>query len=176
MVRLSCLFALAAAFALAGCGAHDPVHVDEHAAHDHAGHAAPDSMPTTQPGAALPNDGTRAVGDITTCPVSNKTFTVAADSPRAEHDGGTYYFCCGGCVDKFTADPASFLAPGSEPATMSDAEVLPNDGTRQVGDITRCPSSGNVFTVEADSPKYEHDGKTVWFCCAGCIDKYKETL
>ncbi len=57
----------------------------------------------------LPNDGTRVVGDVTKCPVSQNAFTVAADSPKVELEGKTFYLCCAGCVDKFKADPAKFL-------------------------------------------------------------------
>lgn len=37
-------------------------------------------------------------------------MTVRTDSRhRAEHEGQAYYFCCGGCRERFVADPASFL-------------------------------------------------------------------
>ncbi len=196
MNRLVLFVAIAALATLTACSAHDPApegHADgahkaagemEHhkAEEGHDGHgdhpsAKPDSAPATAPGDVLPNDGTRKVGDITRCVVTGDVFTVAADSPKTEHDGGTYYFCCAGCTDKFTADPAKFLnAKHGDAPAMSDAEALPNDGTRKVGDVTKCPTSGKVFTVAADSAKYEHDGKTVWFCCAGCVDKYKASL
>ena len=52
--------------------------------------------------------GTAQVGDKTTCPVSGEEFVVAADSPRAEIDGKTYYFCCPGCAKKFQADPKKY--------------------------------------------------------------------
>ena len=34
---------------------------------------------------------------------------VTADSPKADHNGKTYYFCCPGCDKKFKADPAKFM-------------------------------------------------------------------
>jgi Cu+-exporting ATPase len=36
---------------------------------------------------------------------------------RAEHDGQTYYFCCGGCKAKFLADPTQYLNPDAQPAS-----------------------------------------------------------
>lgn len=37
-------------------------------------------------------------------------MTVRTDTKhRAEHGGETYYFCCGGCRERFVAAPASFL-------------------------------------------------------------------
>lgn len=53
--------------------------------------------------AAAPAAGTKA-----RCPVSGKTFDVAADSTRSEHGGKYFAFCCGGCKTKFDADPAKF--------------------------------------------------------------------
>jgi YHS domain-containing protein len=61
------------------------------------------------PAAGLKAPGEAAIGDRTTCPVSKEEFSVAADSPKVEHGGKTYYFCCAGCDGKFTKDPAKYL-------------------------------------------------------------------
>lgn len=60
-----------------------------------------DSGSVTQPGAK--------VGDLTTCPVLKSEFTVTEDSPSAEYEGETVYFCCPGCVEPFREDPAKYL-------------------------------------------------------------------
>lgn len=147
----------------------------EHAKGDHPSADKPADAPTTAEADILPNDGTRKVGDITRCARNGSVMTITADTATAEYNGGTYYFCCDGCAKKFLADPEKYLAaahkPGSQPTTAA-ADVLPNDGTRQVGDVTNCPVSGDTFTVEADSPKLVKNGKTIWFCCPGCVDKY----
>lgn len=69
-------------------------------------------------GAAAPASikpiGEAAVGDTSRCPVSGEEFVVAADSPKVDYEGKTYYFCCGGCAKKFEADPKKFL---NKPAT-----------------------------------------------------------
>ncbi len=53
-------------------------------------------------------NGEAAVGDRTTCPIMNEEFTITADSPHAEYEGRTYYFCCPPCVEQFLADPARY--------------------------------------------------------------------
>lgn len=58
--------------------------------------------------------GEAKVGDKTKCPVSGEVFTVSETSPKVEHEGKTYYFCCSGCDAKFKADPAKFLAPANK--------------------------------------------------------------
>ncbi len=130
--------------------------------------ATPASAPTTQPADALPNDGTRKVGDVTKCPVSGDVFKVEADSPKVTHEGKTYFMCCKGCVKKF--DPAKL---GATAPTTQPADVLPNDGTRKVGDITRCPVSGHTFKATAESPSVFRDGKRYFLCCPGCVDKFE---
>lgn len=70
-----------------GCGAHD------------TGSADKPVVPITE----------AKLGDRTRCPVTNSVFVVKTDSPKAEHDGKTYHFCCEGCVSRFKKDPKQFL-------------------------------------------------------------------
>ena len=56
-------------------------------------------------------------------PVCGMTVNPATAKFRAEHGGRTYYFCCGGCQAKFTADAGRYLtaAPGglkTRPSTV----------------------------------------------------------
>ena len=59
--------------------------------------------------AAVKAPGEARVGDRTRCPVSGEDFVVTESSPKAEYNGKTYYFCCGGCDAKFKADPEKFV-------------------------------------------------------------------
>lgn len=43
----------------------------------------------------------------------------------------------------------------------------------EVGDVTRCPVSGEEFRVTEDSTFFEHNGQNVYFCCAGCIRQFQ---
>jgi xanthine dehydrogenase accessory factor len=43
-------------------------------------------------------------------PVCGMTVAVGPDTPRAEHEQVTYWFCCPGCRSRFERDPAAFLA------------------------------------------------------------------
>jgi YHS domain-containing protein len=79
------------------------------------GGAAQQSTITVPAGAKAP--GTAKVGDKSVCIVSGEEITVAADSPKVEHEGKTYYFCCGGCAKKFQADPKKYLDRLAPPAT-----------------------------------------------------------
>jgi P-type Cu+ transporter len=51
-------------------------------------------------------------------------MTVAPDTPhRAEHQGRTYLFCSGGCLDRFRSDPQRFLSPEPPRPSVADAGV-----------------------------------------------------
>jgi xanthine dehydrogenase accessory factor len=43
-------------------------------------------------------------------PVCGMTVAVGPDTPTAEQDGTTFWFCCPGCRGRFVRDPAKFLA------------------------------------------------------------------
>ncbi len=58
-------------------------------------------------------------------------------------------------------------------ASGEHAEGLKAPGEAKVGDKTRCPISGETFTVSESSPKAEVNGKTYYFCCSGCSEKFK---
>src|SRR6202165_5183085 len=46
-----------------------------------------------------------------------------------EHAGRTYYFCCRGCQEKFSAEPAKYLVPktlvGIAPALPKPMQIVP---------------------------------------------------
>jgi len=41
-------------------------------------------------------------------PVCGMTVAVGADTPSAEHEGSTYWFCCPGCRGRFARNPEKF--------------------------------------------------------------------
>jgi YHS domain-containing protein len=97
LVALSSFLALGA-LSLAACGGAP------------ANAAAP-SAPAGAAATAKPvvkGPGEAKVGDTATCPVSGEEFVVEATSPKLEHDGKTYFFCCSGCKKKFEAEPGKF--------------------------------------------------------------------
>lgn len=59
------------------------------------------------------------------------------------------------------------------PAVPNAAGSAKAFGEAQIGDRQACPISGEVFTVTGASPKAEYKGKTYFFCCPGCVEKFK---
>ena len=98
-LRAIWLASLCAAALLLGCAASTPPP------------AAPSSAPTAAAATPLVAPGEAKVGDRTRCPVSGDEFVVTADSPKAEYEGKTYYFCCPHCAATFQADPKAHAHP-----------------------------------------------------------------
>lgn len=48
-------------------------------------------------------------------PICGMTVRMARAKHQAEHAGTTYYFCCGGCKEKFLAGPEKYLAEEAAP-------------------------------------------------------------
>jgi Cu+-exporting ATPase len=44
-----------------------------------------------------------------TDPVCGMKVTPATAKHKFEHDGKTFYFCCGGCLEKFRKSPDTYL-------------------------------------------------------------------
>ena len=53
-------------------------------------------------------------------------MTVDPATPlRLDHGGSTYYFCAASCLERFRADPASYLAPKTAaPPTMAELDAI----------------------------------------------------
>ena len=76
-----------------------------------AGSAPPLAAPSPAAASTAPlvAPGEAKAGDRTKCPVSGHEFVVTADSPHAEYNGKTYYFCCPDCPNAFAAQPEKFV-------------------------------------------------------------------
>ena len=73
---------------------------------DHETIEVDESEIVAQPGASM--------GDAARCPVSGETFRVRDTSPTAEHEGETYFFCCGSCVRPFLRNPDQYLSAAAD--------------------------------------------------------------
>jgi Cu+-exporting ATPase len=71
--------------------------------------APPAPVPAAASSAPLVAPGEAKIGDRTKCPVSGHEFVVKADTPHAEYNGKTYYFCCPDCPKAFEANPEKFV-------------------------------------------------------------------
>src|SRR6266851_1814492 len=68
-------------------------------------------------------------GAIEKDPVCGMTLDPARAKATHEHAGKAYYFCCAGCKEKFSADPAKYLTPrtgvGISPMSTRPVQIAP---------------------------------------------------
>jgi heavy metal translocating P-type ATPase len=85
-------------------------------------------------------------------PVCGMTVDPHRTPHRGQHAGRTYYFCSAGCRDKFAADPAKYLAPGTaeSPPSVPEGTIYTcpmHPQIRQVGPGS-CPICGMALEPE----------------------------
>src|ERR1700685_291388 len=109
-----------------------------------------------------------------------------AASP-AEYDRQLYHFCSRGCAEKFQRDPKRYrLYPsaqtprGGNSAGSSKAGtpgmVQMGTATLQIGatpKLEKDPVCGMNVDTAKPAAVLTHDGKTYYFCCEGCAEKFK---
>ncbi|MEO1614622.1 MAG: hypothetical protein AAFV88_02155 [Planctomycetota bacterium] len=88
------------------------------------------------------------------CVVASKP---ASKTKAADYKDGKVYFCCGGCVGKFTKDSSKFAAEANR-------QLVATKQYKQTG----CPFSGGEVNA---ATKMKVAGVEVAFCCEGCKGK-----
>jgi P-type Cu+ transporter len=100
-------------------------------------------------------------------PVCGMTVDPERSASRAEHSGGTFYFCCAACANKFRAEPEKFSSTKA-PVGMSHEPTLvqlgvgkhavdssPRGGATAASTIVLSPigAHGAVLASQSPSPK-----------------------
>ena len=94
-------------------------------------------------------------------PVCGMKVDPATARHKCEHAGETFYFCSGGCREKFEADPARYLAPAAQEAAPAPGTIFTcpmHPEIRQVGPGA-CPICGMALETDVattdDGPNVE---------------------
>ncbi|HVP55143.1 MAG TPA: heavy metal translocating P-type ATPase [Candidatus Eisenbacteria bacterium] len=103
-------------------------------------------------------------------PVCGMNVDAAKPAATVAHKGSTYYFCCRGCADKFSADPDKYLSLRAQASATTTAQPQPapkgadyicpmDPEVRQLGPGA-CPKCG--MALEPEVPLAST--KTLWTC------------
>jgi P-type Cu+ transporter len=103
-------------------------------------------------------------------PVCGMTLDAATAKHKAEHEGKTYYFCCGGCATKFQADPKKYLN-AAQPTASAGLVALGARASKP--SRVKDPVCGMEVDPATAKAKAEFGGKTYYFCCPGCATKFQ---
>ena len=105
---------------------------------------------------------------VATDPVCGMQVDPATARGVAQYQGDTYSFCSPGCMSRFVADPAKFLADGYKPATPGAAVQIAPARAMQ-----KDPVCGMSVDTAKAAASVSHDGKVYHFCSRGCSEKFK---
>ncbi len=91
------------------------------------------------------------------CPVMGEPIDF---SVKTMTDAGPVYFCCSGCIDKYTKDPAKY----------AEKVTAQRDALKKLPRVqVSCPISGKPVDGKT---KKAIDGHDVMFCCDKCPDAF----
>jgi hypothetical protein len=103
---------------------------------------------------------------VTAEPAACGSATAAACGP-----GPAQTVASGAAIDRAQSEVCKHTCATKDP--HADRDVVPS-AQAKVGDLTRCPVSGVVFRVSAESPQVEYSGQKLRVCCDGCAEKFRE--
>jgi YHS domain-containing protein len=121
---------------------------------------------------------------VETCPVTGEAITTK--DTKAEMFGRTVLFCCEGCLGDAKKNPALYVKPTLEEQRAAikanakdaghghhaqDAEKADGKFLGKGDGVKTCPVTGEEISKDV---KAEISGRTVYFCCEGCIDTVKK--
>src|SRR5947209_7139164 len=98
-------------------------------------------------------------------PVCGMNVNPATAKHVHEHAGKKYYFCCASCAEKFKANPEQSL---NKPSLVTLG--MP---TKPQPILERDPVCGMNVNPATAKHVHEHAGKKVYFCSAGCLEKFR---
>ncbi len=119
-----------------------------------------------------PGKSTTAAKD----PVCGMTVDPVTAKHQYAHAGKTYYFCCLHCVEKFKAQPDKYLKPPESPSSGLVPLGMPSASAQAAAKVSpkvKDPVCGMDVDPAAAKYKFEHRGKTYYFCSARCLEKFR---
>ena len=111
-------------------------------------------------------------------PVCDMTVDPLTAKYKHAYLGHTYYFCCAHCLEKFKTDPEKYLAtpvatPGSGLVTLGRPVTLQVRGDG-AAIKEKDPVCGMDVSAKSTKYKFNHQGKTYYFCSAHCLEKFRD--
>lgn len=92
------------------------------------------------------------------CPVMDEPINLAVSVTT---DNGPVFFCCKDCISKYKANPAKYAAKvAAQRRALADRPKI-----QVTCPVSKEPVDQDVFV--------DSNGKKVYFCCKGCVNKYQ---
>lgn len=101
---------------------------------------------------------TAGESDMPNCPVMGEPIDLKVSTAT---ETGPVFFCCKGCVKRYNANPSKY----AKDVAKQRAFLAKRDKVQ-----VTCPVTGEAVDHKTT---IQHEGKTVAFCCKGCVSKFK---
>ncbi len=124
----------------------------------------------------IPRTHVPARGGSEIDPICGMTVDPATAAGRYDHKGVTYYFCATSCLEKFKADPEGALRPPAAGLiSLGKKKPLPMmmPAHAGAGGTEIDPVCGMKVQPATAAGSHVHEGKTYFFCSAGCLAKFQ---
>ena len=115
---------------------------------------------------------------MATDPICGMTVEPATAAGHVDHGGLTYYFCSTRCLDRFRAAPDQYVKPASVATaagrrSLPMMQAMPEMSDLPVAGGERDPVCGMTVQPATAAGSHAHAGKTYYFCCQGCLEKFR---
>jgi P-type Cu+ transporter len=115
-------------------------------------------------------------------PVCGMKVNREAAKAKVEHRGETYYFCCGGCAERFAKSPEKYILAAAEvksaPAPLTEVLPRPKPGGTSLRALEapppeKDPVCGMMVDSGRAAGKITYHGKTYFFCSTQCAERFE---
>jgi Cu+-exporting ATPase len=121
-------------------------------------------------------------------PVCGMTVDSATAAGKFDYEGQTYYFCHPRCLQKFSADPQTYLNKPPQPAETRHAAAQPMvqlSGKAKPAPVS-LPAPTMPIAIHVDpvcgvtlhpataAGEHEYNGETYYFCSAHCLQNFRD--
>lgn len=113
------------------------------------------------------------IGKDFTCVMCGMEMKVAKNTPAVDYKGKTYYFCGAGEKKAFSKNPEKYATQESTDSLIAVTGYNEHKITdEELGKEATCPVTKKSFKITRNTPAIDFQGKTYYFCCPGCLDKF----
>jgi Cu+-exporting ATPase len=103
-------------------------------------------------------------------PVCGMEVNPTAAKFKLGQEAGTVYFCSQGCLQKFQQHPEKYTVAPSAASIANDSATMPPILSIETKEMD--PVCGMTVDPKKSPGKFEHSGKTYYFCSPGCAQKF----
>jgi len=98
---------------------------------------------------------------------------------KVQHEAKTYYFCCGGCAQKFENAPEKYLAADETAKSARGVTPAPNGASPALAILGEArreidPVCGMSIDPKKAAGQLERGGKRYFFCSQRCVERFEK--